>query len=350
MSALTSLLSELFAADDVYQIARYCQAAACAFTLYDWCLSLPREARVFWKVPPTLAACLYHAVRWSIALNSISVVVAFSSYSVKHCVTELVTHRSSCDAIAKLSLVTTLVQGLSWASFSALRAHALSQHRVISILVFVLYLAPVGNAIAESASNSGFVTYSQLGCLPQGGVGASGGLTRWILVIAVTRMCLVVADIVLIVITWRATGTRGCRAVLTRRYGGVSSAIFRDGDALMLLNLIEMCIAIYSESQIMIVIHRSTLLGVCLFASVFTSPIASVLISHFLLDLQEASRRAVKLGSEDPLYSDRSLSTSSLRFTSMGMIAHPEFAELSTVVSADGTLAGQECCVEENGV
>ncbi|TBU27339.1 hypothetical protein BD311DRAFT_760553 [Dichomitus squalens] len=340
MSALTSLLSELFAADDVYQIARYCQAAACAFTLYDWCLSLPREARVFWKVPPTLAACLYHAVRWSIALNSISVVVAFSSYSVKVSDTGI---PHSCDAIAKLSLVTTLVQGLSWASFSALRAHALSQHRVISILVFVLYLAPVGNAIAESASNSGFVTYSQLGCLPQGGIGASG-------VIAVTRMCLVVADIVLIVITWRATGTRGCRAVLTRRYGGVSSAIFRDGDALMLLNLIEMCIAIYSESQIMIVIHHSTLLGVCLFASVFTSPIASVLISHFLLDLQEASRRAVKLGSEDPLYSDRSLSTSALRFSSLGMIAHPEFAELTTVVCADGTLAGQECGVGENGV
>ena len=65
--------------------------------------------------------------------------------------------------------------------------------------------------------------------------------------------------------------------------------------------------------------------------------IASVLVSHFLLDLQEASRRAVKLGSEDPLYSDRSVS---LTFSSLGAIAHPDSSEQSTVVFADDR--GQE--------
>ena len=54
-----------------------------AFTLYDWCISLSREARVFWKVPSTLAAFLYHTIRWSMALDSIFVVAPLSSYSVK---------------------------------------------------------------------------------------------------------------------------------------------------------------------------------------------------------------------------------------------------------------------------
>ena len=44
----------------------------------------------------------------------------------------------------------------------------------------------------------------------------------------------------------------------------------------------------------------------------------------------------MKLGSEDPLYSDRSVS---LTFTSLGVIAHPE-SEQSTVVFADDR--GQE--------
>ena len=45
----------------------------------------------------------------------------------------------------------------------------------------------------------------------------------------------------------------------------------------------------------------------------------------------------MKLGSEDPLYSDRSVS---LTFTSLGAIAHPDSSEQSTVVFADDR--GQE--------
>ena len=34
--------------------------------------------------------------------------------------------------------------------------------------------------------------------------------------------------------------------------------------------------------------------------------LTSILIAHFLLDLQEASRRTLKLNSDDPLYSEAS--------------------------------------------
>ncbi|PIL29122.1 hypothetical protein GSI_09170 [Ganoderma sinense ZZ0214-1] len=42
----------------------------------------------------------------------------------------------------------------------------------------------------------------------------------------------------------------------------------------------------------------------------FVQPLTSILIAHFLLDLQEASRRTLKLNSDDPLYSEASLGSS----------------------------------------
>ncbi|KAI1792493.1 hypothetical protein LXA43DRAFT_1082153 [Ganoderma leucocontextum] len=67
----------------------------------------------------------------------------------------------------------------------------------------------------------------------------------------------------------------------------------------------------------------------------FVQPLTSILIAHFLLDLQDASRRTLKLNSDDPLYSEASIGgsrQSSLNFArvvgSLGaVIDHRAFKE-----------------------
>ncbi|KAI1793535.1 hypothetical protein LXA43DRAFT_220188 [Ganoderma leucocontextum] len=52
------------------------------------------------------------------------------------------------------------------------------------------------------------------------------------------------------------------------------------------------------------------------FIGLFTAPLSSVLVSHFLLDLQEAyQRKVVGLGTDDPLHTSQSFSLRSMNFT-----------------------------------
>ncbi|RDX49142.1 hypothetical protein OH76DRAFT_1483358 [Lentinus brumalis] len=56
-----------------------------------------------------------------------------------------------------------------------------------------------------------------------------------------------------------------------------------------------------------------------------TGPITAILISRFLLDLQEANQTVIRLDPDDPLHSSRNLSDTPSFIASLGGIINPDF-------------------------
>ncbi|RDX49163.1 hypothetical protein OH76DRAFT_1483372 [Lentinus brumalis] len=138
----------------------------------------------------------------------------------------------------------------------------------------------------------------------------------------ISRVPLIAADIILIYITW--TTLRGS-ATLTDihkfRRLTLSDVLFRGGTIyfviLFIMNILHL---IFSATA---VAEEGSASGYSLITQ-FTAPITAILISRFLLELQEANHTVVKLDADDPLHSSRNPWDSTPSFiSSLGGFINP---------------------------
>ncbi|RDX45271.1 hypothetical protein OH76DRAFT_1010153 [Lentinus brumalis] len=216
-----------------------------------------------------------------------------------------------CVIPLKLANFIETMQYLPWAGFSALRAYALSRNRPISVVVFVLSIVPIAvNLVDEFAFEKPAVLPSTSSSCTMDGTASPQVIIGFTIA---SRVSLIAADAILIVITWMK---------LSRRRDGDGGSfvhvLLRDGTlyfiCLLVLNTLHLSFTIASvsdgPSSLLTDIPRvepdAQLVTLYQIATptgrqdsnviTFSEPLTAVLITRFMLNLQAVNRKALHLG------------------------------------------------------
>ncbi|TBU33886.1 hypothetical protein BD311DRAFT_684372 [Dichomitus squalens] len=268
-------------------IGHHCTLSALTLLLFDFAITLDREVELIWRRKTTGASVLFILTRY----------LSLAAYGVRSI---LMAHLScglfSYSALSILAQAVTYLQYLPWAAFSALRVFALSEEAYrwpTSIVVFVLsslifgmnfarlhWLAPVQNsAIGTSCAVFGAVMPSEINKVFS----------------TVPRACLIAADVIVIFTTWHATyrtraTVRNAFAPISSRRT-LSSILLRDGTlyfvVVLVMNIIYLVLTM-QRSQVDVVTQVSYVVEL-------TEPMTAILISRFILNLQEVDRRPLDI-------------------------------------------------------
>ncbi|KAI0774510.1 hypothetical protein C8Q74DRAFT_840811 [Fomes fomentarius] len=161
-----------------------------------------------------------------------------------------------------------ILQYLPWALFSALRAYALSSEArgkwFISTLVLLSSLAPL------------IINYVQLG--------------YWSITVGV---CLISSDLLVMCITWKATYKTSREIKVLGQGTSLSSILFRNGTLyfgiLAMLNILHLSSTLFSIFNGDRISYQNDPTSIIV---LFSEPLTAILVSRFLMDLQEASNAA----------------------------------------------------------
>ncbi|TBU53319.1 hypothetical protein BD310DRAFT_860397 [Dichomitus squalens] len=302
---LDSIFSTYFWMSVIFHLS----LAMSVVVVYDWVLSLPRELRLFWAGNArSLSAWLYFANRYIALFSEAGQLLVFVPWSAK-----------GCTRILLATGIPTAISMLAQAAFHGLRTFALSQSWCLSIAVFALTCMPFAAALMDFGYHfTGAQVVDPIfhGCIPRLDYPLSLAHTFTIL----NRVCAIVADASLIILTWRSLHQHVSH-VMTEK--GLMGVFLRNGMiyfvALLILNIL-----------LLIVFQQPTLHARVTGdpASPTLSPISSILVSHFMLDLQEAYQR-----SSDIQVWDDSLCTSQ-HVISSGLIFVPALGSIAAHIDA----------------
>ncbi|KAI0794543.1 hypothetical protein C8Q74DRAFT_1436465 [Fomes fomentarius] len=242
------------------RLADYCTVAATALLIYDTLLTFSREVNWFWTGRMTGARVLFFANRYFSLCLFVLGLIDFAPFSDK--IRESI-KLSSINPISWNSCQDTLV-------FSALRAFVLSKNKYLSICVLILGLAPVG----INLSNDPWCTYQY---------------------------------------SQRQETVTGCNSGAKWYYILYSVFILEQSPQSVLL-----CLNVGHLSFSLAKIFSNGSLNSDI--SAFTSLFATILTSHFLLDLQEAYQQTVRVDSDDILNLESSSNTPSFVDRMIGSI------------------------------
>ncbi|KAI0738625.1 hypothetical protein C8Q80DRAFT_1124752 [Daedaleopsis nitida] len=248
MSDVAVIVVEL----QISQIVNYCFISVYAFLLHEHVITLGQEVELFWRRKVNGATILFLANRF--------LVLAFFTLSM---VSYLGMSDESCVMFAKGINVINILVYLPWAVFSALRAFALSQSWPLAVTVLLLSSVTIGMLL--SYYHFGLTGYND----------PLTGLCRAVLLhitpkvvndyAIITPTCQIAADVVLIIITWRATHSSARIKNMLRRSLSLSEVLLRDG-LIYFVRFIQLQYGTYFSTLVTTVIH-----------------------SRFLIDLQTAA-------------------------------------------------------------
>ncbi|RPD73018.1 hypothetical protein L226DRAFT_536849 [Lentinus tigrinus ALCF2SS1-7] len=271
----------------------YCTFAASTLMCLEYFTHLPKEIDLFWKGRLTGASVLFLTNRY---LSLLSQILAHQNP----------TSDKSCAITVKAYWAINLLPFFCWAVFSASRTYVLAPPRLrwwLGMLVLFLSSVPIGiNFTSYHWLSSTVTMLPRPQCIDE--VIQPLQLDRDLTIIS--RTSFIVADLVVLGVTWHGTyRTVQLGNELKHTYSGT---LLRDGMsgttyflALTVLNVLHLLLSMLSID----VLDLSSLSMV----TIFTEPIASILVSRFLLDLQEVHQYRV-----DPQLSSMSVGQGSLRF------------------------------------
>ncbi|TFK78432.1 hypothetical protein K466DRAFT_614166 [Polyporus arcularius HHB13444] len=218
----------------------------------------------------------------------------------------------------------------------------------ISMIVYVISLVDFASfpsdkvryGYQESGEN-----FPPFGCLETENTTAALNLRFGIFITIISRVPLIAADIILIYITW--TTLRGS-ATLTDIHKSkrltLSDVLFRGGTIyfviLFIMNVLHLTFSATAVS-----INLSCISYLSFTHTTYIHRITSILISRFLLELQEANHTVVKLDTDNPLHSSRNAWDSTPSFiSSLGGFINPSRSAQSV---DDGGIELQDCSPSE---
>ncbi|RPD56902.1 hypothetical protein L226DRAFT_615314 [Lentinus tigrinus ALCF2SS1-7] len=265
----------------------YCGLAASVLFIYDSLVILDREVACFWtsrRIGPSL---LFFANKWISMTVYVMTLLEFATFPSDQ----------SCASFQRVGVAMQILQLVPGAVFSAMRAYVLCRSKLLGLLTLVLSLSPVGAHLARYGYNLAGENFQPFGCFERDNVAAESLGLR---VILVSRVPLIVADILLIFITWTKVGSRDTlRGIRESKRLSLSDILLRDGTlyfvVLLILNVLHLAFSLSAVAGN----------GQESFLTAFTTPITAILISRFLLDLREANRAVMKLDPDDPLHSSK---------------------------------------------
>ncbi|RPD71912.1 hypothetical protein L226DRAFT_615200 [Lentinus tigrinus ALCF2SS1-7] len=310
----TKLSTELYHMSDLFENAltsNRCGLAALTLIVCEYFVLLPREVDLFWKRRATGASVLFLSNRYSSLLSEVIQNAAIASMSdqrcvilptLMRCVVTEISSQFSCANLNNATITIALLQYFPWAAFSALRTYALCRHGVgllLGIFVFLLSSVPIAINFARYRWLSS-ATIPMSGCFAQINVSVqlykersypadlSDSLvaaTDLLPVTIISRVCFIAADLIVLGVTLRATyrTTRMARVIGKQGKHTFSGTLLLDGAMyfaiLVTLNILHLLFTMLS-------ISFNSLTSIS-YVTIFTEPITAVLISRFILDLQE---------------------------------------------------------------
>ncbi|KAI0640699.1 hypothetical protein C8Q79DRAFT_921141, partial [Trametes meyenii] len=204
---------------------------------YEFLITFGREVELFWKRGVTGASMLFFVNRY--------LPLVFHIY-------QMTTSRTMSDK----------------AIFSGLRAFALSgRDWPLALLAFLLSLVPVGLNLSQ---------YHWLAA-----VNDESGFT------ISSRVSLIIADALVIGITWYSTYRTNCLFVARGNPTSFAQILQRHGKILLVLNSLHLAFALRE--------FATDGIEPASYVTLFTEPITAILISRFLLDLQGVNHSAVAM-------------------------------------------------------
>ncbi|OCH91589.1 hypothetical protein OBBRIDRAFT_792065 [Obba rivulosa] len=270
--------------------------AGSALVLYDHLSTLFCEFQVIWTRRNSSVTILFHLNRW--------LILAWAVLQITNSFLPLLP-LPSCAAANHLNNAVSLLLSVVWAAFSAVRIYAISTGNwLLASVVFSLSLVPVGtNAYAH------FTTFSfQAITLPVIGTFCDATTqiseTLSIKVAISTRVCVITADVIILLTTWLKTYSIQKHATRANMKSPLATILLVDGTAYFLLLL---------ALNIMDII--GFVLGIFIWTvGAFTIPLSAVIISHFLLNLRRLSYEPEGSGLDSHRFSSGSINRGSIRF------------------------------------
>ncbi|TFK84717.1 hypothetical protein K466DRAFT_588699 [Polyporus arcularius HHB13444] len=322
MSSDADAAAETVALYSIFYTSGYCNLAAAVLFIYDTCLTFDREVAYFWTAKriggPSL---LFFANKWISMTIYIMALVEFATFPSD----------KSCSMFVIAAQAMAILQFMPGAAFSALRAYGLSSSKTLGLLVAALSLVPVGANLVPYAFQYSGVVVPPFGCIVTDNTTAGLDLKfhfyamththpRNRTVIIVSRVPLIVADMILIYSTW--TKLRGSAALTDIRQSNrltLSDILFRGG--MSLSAVYAHCTVVVNPNQ-----EGSEVTDNITF---FTAPITAILISRFLLALQEANRMDVRVGPDDPPLDSRDPYNTTSFISTLGGFVNPALSAWS---------------------
>ncbi|KAI0657901.1 hypothetical protein C8Q70DRAFT_1055281 [Cubamyces menziesii] len=301
-------ISEIIAFYQSLFVNTCCPIAVLAFLTYEYLITFDREVSLFWRRRLTGASILFSANRYlPLLVNILNLTIsARMSDTVRNLLTIVVRQLAdydpqSCNDYVKALQAIEILQYLPWAAFSTLRTFALSRGNwVLAMLVLLLSAVPLG---VNFSQYHWLVVYND----PMLGCGKSSTVTletaknspvdksqqeflfliRPRIVTIASRTCLMVADIIVLVVTWMSTlATLRLTDMALKGKPTFARMLLRDGtiyfSILLVLNTLHLTFTMLSIT--------SDALSPVSYFTTFTEPITAVLVSRFLLNLQEVNQ------------------------------------------------------------
>ncbi|KAI0738541.1 hypothetical protein C8Q80DRAFT_1347753, partial [Daedaleopsis nitida] len=292
-------VAELTALYNSLWIDSYCLLAGLTLFLYEFIILFGSEVEYFWRRRMTGASILFLLSRYlSLMYFILDLALYLPVYTDDH----------SCSFMQRVVEAVKLPQYFPWAAFAALRAYALSQSRVWMTIVFILSLAPIGvNATTNALARLAGIVDPVFGC--EATISVVPTPTETAIEAIFSRGCLILADAILIVITfWSADvrgtlGGNGLSHIFKPR--SLQTLLVRDGTVyfivLLILNVLHLAFSLQATF--------GSVDGDGSYIVNFTEPCTAVLVNRFLLHLQEEGSRTVRVDTGDPLHMESRVST-----------------------------------------
>ncbi|EPS94527.1 hypothetical protein FOMPIDRAFT_49807 [Fomitopsis schrenkii] len=191
-----------------------------ALVIYEHACTLSQEADVIWSRKKTGATLLFLLNRFATAGFAVAMMILIPNWDTL----------LACWTVNLLLPAFQLILSIIWAAFSALRVFAITRcDWWISTFVFALGLVPVGTNLV-SPSLVICVHILELTSKQVSDIRQTRALTSSeLIVMIITRSCLIAADILVLIVTWKHT------YILTRQAHAASlrspmvTLLLRDG-------------------------------------------------------------------------------------------------------------------------
>ncbi|RPD63750.1 hypothetical protein L227DRAFT_608299 [Lentinus tigrinus ALCF2SS1-6] len=317
----TSEAAQIIAIYDSYRTSAYIGFAAVVFLLYDCVLTFDREVALFWTGRANGATALFFTIKYGTVL-----------YNVLSCVSFIPDMSSKGCVIFRLVRFAALVEYLRFfpfAVFSGMRAYALTRNWALGAIVLILSLTPFVINMTQYGQGVRGELDPIIGCLEDLKFTPTEAI-MWVVHSSdsalnthteyrapnhsfpvVSRAGLIVADFLLVVVTWRTLASGPLRPHFRARSSrSLTDTMLWNGMSyftiLTILNVLHLAFSVANIASDGAVSTS--------YITIFTDPLTTILVCRFLLDLQNASTQDVKLGTDDPLHLSTAMGQTSLTF------------------------------------
>ncbi|KAI0697844.1 hypothetical protein C8T65DRAFT_582298 [Cerioporus squamosus] len=194
---------------------------ATVLVIYESFVTLDREVTCFWTAKWTGAPLLFFANKWISMTFYFTTLVSFASFSSDKNACRFY----SCSIFAFTQEAILVLQYLPWAVFSALRAYALSMSKPLGLFILAVSLVPAGANLVIYSYHFNGVRVPSFGCFQTSNTNHP--------VVIISRVPLIVADILLIYITWTKIRSRDAlRDLQQSKRMSLSDILFCNGESL----------------------------------------------------------------------------------------------------------------------